>query len=46
MTLENQFGTMITGGKIIDNVNTPYSVGYINLLGLQYLYQLQWSWLV
>ena len=24
---------MITGGKIIDNVNTPYSVGYINLLG-------------
>ena len=25
--------TMITGGKIIDNVNTPYSVGYINLLG-------------
>ena len=24
--------TMITGGKIIDNVNTPYSVGYINLL--------------
>ena len=26
--------TMITGGKIIDNVNTPYSVGYINLLGL------------
>ena len=25
--------TMITSGKIIDNVNTPYSVGYINLLG-------------
>ena len=25
--------TMIIGGKIIDNVNTPYSVGYINLLG-------------
>ena len=25
--------TMITGGKIINNVNTPYSVGYINLLG-------------
>ena len=25
--------TMITGGKIIDNVNTSYSVGYINLLG-------------
>ena len=25
--------TMITGGKIIDNVNTPYSIGYINLLG-------------
>ncbi len=25
--------TMITGGKIIDNVNTPYSVGYMNLLG-------------
>ncbi len=25
--------TMITGGKIIDNINTPYSVGYINLLG-------------
>ena len=25
--------TMITGGKIIDNVNTPYSVGYVNLLG-------------
>ena len=25
--------TMIAGGKIIDNVNTPYSVGYINLLG-------------
>ena len=25
--------TMITGGKIIANVNTPYSIGYINLLG-------------
>ncbi len=25
--------TMIIGGKIIDNVNTPFSVGYINLLG-------------
>ena len=25
--------TMITGGKIIDNVETPYSIGYINLLG-------------
>ena len=25
--------TMILGGKIIDNVNTPYSIGYINLLG-------------
>ena len=25
--------TMITGGKIIDNVKTPYSIGYINLLG-------------
>ena len=25
--------TMITSGKIIDNVNTPFSVGYINLLG-------------
>ena len=25
--------TMITGGEIINNVNTPYSVGYINLLG-------------
>ena len=25
--------TMITGGKIIDNVNTPYCIGYINLLG-------------
>ena len=25
--------TMITGGKIIDNVNTPFSLGYINLLG-------------
>ena len=25
--------TMIMGGKIIDNVKTPFSVGYINLLG-------------
>ena len=25
--------TMSTGGKIIDNINTPFSVGYINLLG-------------
>ena len=25
--------TMITGGKLINNVNTPFSVGYINLLG-------------
>jgi len=25
--------TMITGGKIIDNVKTPFSLGYINLLG-------------
>ena len=25
--------TMITGGKLIDNVNTPFSFGYINLLG-------------
>ena len=25
--------TMFTGGKIIDNVNTPFSIGYINLLG-------------
>ena len=25
--------TMIAGGKIIDNVNTPYCIGYINLLG-------------
>ena len=25
--------TMILGGKIIDNINTPYSFGYINLLG-------------
>ena len=24
--------TMIMGGKIIDNINTPFSVGYINLL--------------
>ena len=25
--------TMITGGKIIDNISTPYSVGYVNLIG-------------
>ena len=25
--------TMIIGGKIIDNVDTPFSIGYINLLG-------------
>ena len=25
--------TMISGGKIINNVNTPFSIGYINLLG-------------
>ena len=25
--------TMITGGKLIDNVNTPFSFGYINILG-------------
>ena len=25
--------TMITGGKIADNINTPYSFGYVNLLG-------------
>ena len=25
--------TMIVGGQIIDNVNTPFSIGYINLLG-------------
>ena len=25
--------TMIISGKIIDNVNSPYSIGYINLLG-------------
>ena len=25
--------TMIIGGKIINNINTPFSVGYINLLG-------------
>ena len=24
---------MITGGKIVDNINTPYSLGYVNLLG-------------
>ena len=25
--------TMITGGKIIDNVSAPFSLGYVNLLG-------------
>jgi len=25
--------TMITGGKLVNNVNTPFSIGYINLLG-------------
>lgn len=25
--------TMIMGGKIVDNINTPYSLGYVNLLG-------------
>ena len=25
--------TMITGGKVINNVTTPFSIGYINLLG-------------
>ena len=25
--------TMITGGKILNNINTPYSLGYVNLLG-------------
>ena len=25
--------TMILGGKIIDNITTPFSIGYINLLG-------------
>jgi uncharacterized protein len=25
--------TMILGGRIIDNVNTPFSIGYVNLLG-------------
>ena len=25
--------TMITGGRIVDNINTPYSFGYVNLLG-------------
>ena len=25
--------TMISGGKIIDNVSTPFSLGYVNLLG-------------
>ena len=25
--------TMIIGGKLINNVNTPFSIGYINLLG-------------
>ena len=25
--------TMITGGKIVDNISTPYSFGYVNLIG-------------
>ena len=25
--------TMVVGGELIDNVNTPFSIGYINLLG-------------
>ena len=25
--------TMITGGKILDNISTPFSVGYVNLIG-------------
>jgi uncharacterized membrane protein YfcA len=25
--------TMIIGGKVIDNVNTSFSIGYVNLLG-------------
>ena len=25
--------TMVIGGKIIDNVETPFSIGYVNLLG-------------
>ena len=25
--------TMITGGEIINNINTPYTIGYINLFG-------------
>ena len=25
--------TMIFSGKIIDNVNSPFSIGYVNLLG-------------
>ena len=25
--------TMIAGGKILDNISTPYSLGYVNLLG-------------
>ena len=25
--------TMLIGGEIIDNVETPFSIGYINLLG-------------
>jgi len=25
--------TMMTGGELIDNVSTPFSIGYINLLG-------------
>ena len=24
---------MMTGGEIINNVNTPYTIGYINLFG-------------
>ena len=25
--------TMIAGGKIVNNISTPYSIGYVNLLG-------------
>ena len=25
--------TMITGGEIINNISTPYTIGYINLFG-------------
>ena len=25
--------TMITGGKIVNSISTPYSIGYVNLLG-------------